>query len=146
MTAVTWAALGVFAGLLLPWCILRLRARPPAPAPGRSADKPPGSTAPRREPLRKAIARRFHGISIREGLHSCPAVQALRGQRFLSDEAPALPLAGCNQEACQCAYAHHRDRRDGDDRRVGWGSFGGFTPAIPGGNRRAGKAAGRRQD
>lgn len=141
----TWAVLGIFAGLVLPWCLLRLRARRPTAAAngtGRLAKVPPG----RRETLRKAITRRFHGISIREGLHSCAAAQALREQRFLSEEAPALPLAGCDQETCQCAYAHHRDRRDGDDRRVGWGSFDGFTPAVPGGNRRTGgKAADRRK-
>jgi len=96
--------------------------------------------------IRKAIARRFHGVSVRPALVCCTAVQALAGQRFLSDEAPALPLPGCDQASCQCAYAHHRDRRDGEDRRVGWGSFDGFTPAIPGGNRRnAGKAADRRK-
>jgi hypothetical protein len=144
MDTVTWAALGIFAGLILPWCLLRLRARSPAAAGGRAerADRIPARP---RETLRKAIARRFHGVSIREGLHSCPAAQALRGQRFLSEEAPALPLAGCDQKACQCAYAHHRDRRDGDDRRVGWGSFDGFTPTVPGGNRRASKAAADRR-
>lgn len=145
MTAMTWAALGAFAGLLLPWYLLRLRARRTAAARESGASRP-ASLASQRGSLRQAIARRFHGVSVRPGLHSCKPVQALTGQRFLSEEAPALPLAGCDQDACQCAYAHHRDRRDGDDRRVGWGSFDGFTPAIPGGNRRTtGKAANRRK-
>jgi hypothetical protein len=31
--------------------------------------------------------------------------------RFLSSEAPALPLAGCDARACTCRYRHHEDRR-----------------------------------
>jgi hypothetical protein len=34
------------------------------------------------------------------------------GTRFLSIEAPLLPLAGCSMSAkCRCSYQHHDDRR-----------------------------------
>jgi hypothetical protein len=39
-------------------------------------------------------------------------VLAMEGQRFLSDEAPVLPLAGCETpQACRCIYEHFTDRR-----------------------------------
>lgn len=48
----------------------------------------------------------------------CEAVQAFKGQRFLGDEAPALPLENCTASHCHCRYAHHVDRRTGNlDRR-----------------------------
>jgi hypothetical protein len=37
----------------------------------------------------------------------------LRGQRFLSREAPQLPLKACDREDCTCRYEHHQDRRKG---------------------------------
>ena len=59
--------------------------------------------------------------------------QGLRGKRFLSHEAPALPLKNCGSPQCECRYEHHDDRRkvgrrahdlgvstdgfDGDDKR-----------------------------
>ena len=50
---------------------------------------------------------------------NCPAVTALQGQRFLTADAPRLPLPDCDQGNCQCTYVHHEDRRDIDgDRRV----------------------------
>ena len=44
---------------------------------------------------------------------SCDAVAALEGQRFLSDEAPLLPLSDCdNPQGCKCVYEHFDERRD----------------------------------
>lgn len=143
MSTMTWALLGAILGLLLPWCALRLWPRAQAasrPGPtGREATAPRGTGT-----IRQALARRFHGVTVRPGLVCCQAAQALTGRRFLSQEAPALPLPGCDQKTCQCAYSHFRDRRDGEDRRAGWGSFGGFNLAIPGGNRRGNSRIDRR--
>lgn len=59
----------------------------------------------------------YHAVSIRHGKRCCRAVKALEGQRFLSQEAPSLPLATCtNPNGCACRYQHHTDRRD-DPRR-----------------------------
>jgi len=42
---------------------------------------------------------------------SCHTARALRGIRFLSDEAPRLPLTPCTAGAsCPCSYKHHADR------------------------------------
>ena len=82
----------------------------------------------------------YHAVSIRHGARCCKAVAALDGKRYLSTEAPSLPLAGCSSPgACQCKYRHHSDRRE-DFRRdtdVGLPDRGWF-----GANRRA--LAGRR--
>jgi hypothetical protein len=40
----------------------------------------------------------------------------LQGTRFLSREAPALPLKNCVNDECTCHYAHHDDRRIGPRR------------------------------
>lgn len=53
----------------------------------------------------------WHAVSVIPGRGACEsAKQALR-VRFLSKEAPRLPLAGCQSRSCQCRYRHHDDRR-----------------------------------
>lgn len=62
----------------------------------------------------------FHAVSIKPAVRGCPAVEALKRQRFLSEEAPSLPLANCCAEGCGCRYIHHADRRGGTrNRRCG---------------------------
>ena len=40
-------------------------------------------------------------------------------RRWLSREAPMLPLPGCSKpESCRCTYQHHQDRRSGEGRRA----------------------------
>lgn len=151
MSGILWAVLGMAIGLLLPVLFLRWR-RGMAETAG--AARPLSRTAMPNQvqvqaraqasgSLKRKLARKFHGVSLKPGPHACTAVQALAGQRFLSDEAPLLPLSACDQQKCQCAYSHHASRRDQEDRRSGWGAYGGFAPTVPGGNRR-GKARERR--
>jgi hypothetical protein len=60
----------------------------------------------------------YHAISCRSGAGNCAAVEALKDQRFLVEDAPQLPLADCtSSERCKCKYLHHEDRRDTDDDR-----------------------------
>ena len=66
----------------------------------------------------------YHAVSIRFDAGACAAAQALDGQRFLSAEAPRLPLNECNAPDCSCRFVHHADRRGKDDRR---------SPFAPGG-------------
>jgi hypothetical protein len=40
-----------------------------------------------------------------------------KGRRYLSAEAPKLPLPACDVRSCHCRFVHFEDRRDGDDRR-----------------------------
>jgi hypothetical protein len=54
----------------------------------------------------------WHAVAIRPKGGSCEAVQACRSARYLSKEAPRLPLAGCStSDTCTCVYKHHDDRR-----------------------------------
>jgi len=55
---------------------------------------------------------RWHAVAIRPKGASCDAAHACRAARFLSAEAPRLPLAECTQsDTCTCVYKHHEDRR-----------------------------------
>ena len=68
---------------------------------------------------------------------SCAAAAMCRNTRYLSREAPRLPLSTCpHPELCQCTYKHFEDRRTGTRR----GADGGG--AKPGADRR--KSRGRR--
>lgn len=62
----------------------------------------------------------FHAVSIEPAKACCAEAQAIGSQRFLSDEAPSLPLPKCGVQECGCRYVHHADRRSGArDRRLG---------------------------
>ena len=64
------------------------------------------------EPLAPAAATRWHAVAVRPKGSSCEAVQARRTARYLSKEAPRLPLAECtSSDTCSCVYKHHADRR-----------------------------------
>ena len=55
--------------------------------------------------------RRWHAVAIVGTSHACAAAQACKGSRYLSVDAPRLPLAGCDASICDCAYQHFPDRR-----------------------------------
>lgn len=60
----------------------------------------------------------FHAVSILPDQEGCSAVESIKQRRFLSDEAPGLPLWDCGALDCGCKYIHHADRRaDARDRR-----------------------------
>jgi hypothetical protein len=61
----------------------------------------------------KASSRRlFHGVALNPGAECCDAMRAIGEQRFLSDDAPRLPLDDCTlARTCRCVYRHFDDRR-----------------------------------
>lgn len=62
---------------------------------------------------------RWHAVSIVARGAACEQAMALRDRRFLSKEAPRLPLPGCPfGDRCKCRYRHHADRRVGPRRSV----------------------------
>lgn len=73
----------------------------------------------------------FHCVEIRSGPTACEAVRQIGKTRFLSDEAPSLPLAGCTNQNCTCSYAHFDDRRE-HDRRNPYGMWAGIPPELTG--------------
>ena len=69
---------------------------------GTPATKPGGMEKLRDHPL-------FWGVEM--GQPGCEAAQALLGQQFTFDEAPKLPLEGCNSANCTCQFKGLKDRR-----------------------------------
>jgi hypothetical protein len=90
-----------------------------------------------------APAKRFSAVSVQPSKSSCQAARSLKGQRFLSKDAPFLPVQGCTAQKCQCIYHHHPDRRTGNGDRRALGSAGSFLLGNSNSNRRSGK--GRRK-
>lgn len=60
----------------------------------------------------------FHAVSIQAGPACSRTADQYTGRRFLSREAPQLPLETCDVTKCRCRYVHHEDRRSGEDRRL----------------------------
>jgi len=66
----------------------------------------------RSRPYLQSVTQLFHGIEVMACDDACEAAQAIAGHRYLSDEAPRLPLEACTKlRGCQCVYRHYRDRR-----------------------------------
>jgi len=89
----------------------RLRGREPAPPP---AIRPP--------------SRPFQAISIYRGVDACEHARMASDRRFLSKDAPKLPLTGCTMsEECECRYVKHGDRRADPRRLVDFGASPDLT-------------------
>ncbi len=94
------------------------------------------------KPVAKKITQKFHAVTIQPGRHCCQEARMLQGQRFLSREAPPLPLRNCSNGACECCYQHYDDRRAGPRRARDMGvAMDGWTEA----DLRAQKGRGRRK-
>lgn len=59
----------------------------------------------------------YHSVSVETESNACKAVEQLKHKRFLSDDAPSLPLHNCQAQDCQCHYTHYEDRRDKNGSR-----------------------------
>jgi hypothetical protein len=65
----------------------------------------------------QTIPKLWHAVCVDAKSWSCSEAQELRKKRFLSKDAPLLPLEGCsNPDKCPCTYKHYDDRR-GKSRR-----------------------------
>ena len=71
---------------------------------------------------KKGSPRRWHAVAIIATATSCAAARACKDKRYLSAEAPRLPLAGCDAARCECRYGHFDDRRRGPRRAEEKGS------------------------
>lgn len=63
------------------------------------------------------VVNTHHAVSIAPGNGCCQAAHQMTGRRFLSAEAPQVPLPGCSAKSCTCRYVHHEDRRSKPVRR-----------------------------
>lgn len=83
------------------------------------------STSPLDQRLERRRDSPYHAVIVTAGHPSCEAAKQLGTLRFLTREAPSLPLTGCDVRPCECRYSHYADRRTGLDRRV---AIGGKPP------------------
>lgn len=87
---------------------------------------------PQAELTSKQVRRgNYHCVEVHGGHPACETVKRLDGNRFLPDEAPGLPMPGCNAQTCTCRYVHHEDRRE-DDRRNAYRQWSIDLPDIDG--------------
>jgi hypothetical protein len=75
-----------------------------------------GPGEPSSKGAKRSPNKRWHAVAIVPGAGACQAAESCRGRRFLSIEAPHLPLPECNTAQCRCKYRHYEDRR-GPPRR-----------------------------
>ena len=86
----------------------------------------------------------FHAVSVVVEGTGCEYVKLLENKRFLSKDAPRLPLKNCEMTGCSCHYSHHQDRRDiNNERRIDYGMTHDLFGAFGEENRRV-KRRGRR--
>ncbi len=102
---VAGAAIVAILGLAFPWS-------------GRNKQRLTNKKSGALEKLRHAGI--YRGVTIRPG--KCAVARRFRGKLFSFDQAPPLPLAGCNTLHCACNYRglpEHRKqaRRNALDRR-----------------------------
>ena len=90
----------------------------------------------------KRPVRPWHAVSIVPGAQPCAAAAGLTRKRFLSREAPTLPLKACDQGQCFCRYEHHDDRRKGPRRAS---EMGVSVDGYEGRDKRGGPKRGRRK-
>ena len=80
----------------------------------------------------------YHCVEVKMSYSACDEVLKLHGKRYLSAEAPILPVVGCDKN-CKCKFKHYEDRRQ-DDRRDAFSSsgihFSGEKNRRMGGDRR----------
>ena len=97
---------------------------------GKRQSPPPGSSA-----------YPYHAVSVIPGDNACAAAHRFSGQRFLSRQAPRLPLPTCDAPRCECRFKHHKDRRGAPRRSSDMGMMAG---QFSGNERR--RTRGRRAD
>ena len=87
---------------------------------------------------------RSQAVEVVAGPRACAAARELEGQRFLTREAPLLPLPECTAlHSCACKYRKWDDRRQDSRRLVAGGISSQFYAAE---DRRAKKPDRRRSD
>ena len=88
-----------------------------------------------------AATKKYTGLAFVADPHCCDAANAHNERRFLTSEAPKIPLAECSDPTlCECKYRNIDDRRTRDDRRD---IVGVLSKDMPVGDQRSNRRAGR---
>ena len=89
--------------------------------------------------------RSYHSVEIVNESGMCASAKGLKGKRYLSQDAPKLPLPDCENDQCSCRYIHHEDRRKyNEDRRLDFGVTQELFGVFGEQNRRGVNRKGRR--
>jgi hypothetical protein len=83
---------------------------------GLPNDPPSAAAKPVAPVVAKKPSMAFHAVSVAPGTRCCAPAKKIEGKRFLSTQAPVLPLKDCTRPDCTCRYVHHEDRRFGPRR------------------------------
>ncbi len=105
----------------------------------------PAASAAIASPKEKVPENKYHGIAVMCEDDACAAAKALGKKRFLSHEAPPIPLPNCDSANCHCRYEHFEDRRSGDDERRSTFSLQTDLHSSAGNEERRAKKRGRRK-
>ncbi len=76
-----------------------------------AAQTEPRPASVRRTARQHWVTNPWHSVSIVPNPRACGKARGLVRVRFLSKDAPLLPLEGCDARTCACRYRHHEDRR-----------------------------------
>ncbi|MDG2156092.1 MAG: hypothetical protein P8M26_09125 [Gammaproteobacteria bacterium] len=90
--------------------------------------------------------KKYSGLAFVAEAHCCDAANTHNERRFLTSEAPNIPLAECSDPAlCHCKYRNIDDRRIRHDRRH---IVGALSKDMPVGDQRSNRRIGsdRRKD
>lgn len=71
----------------------------------------PGEGGQAAQARRQWISNPWHAVGIVPGPRACHAARTAGNTRYLSKEAPRLPLPSCGAHSCGCHYRHYQDRR-----------------------------------
>jgi hypothetical protein len=112
---------------------------------GREAEEKPAARTAAKPATSKKAMQAFHAVSVLPCPGACGAAREIEGKRFLSRQAPILPLKGCDKAACRCRYEHHEDRRKGPRRARDFGVAIAVWDNVDEEHRNNGKR-GRRKD
>ncbi len=130
MSWAVWIVLGLVIVGAATWFMRRRapRVEPPAAEAARAAPQTSDVSTAERFEVPAARRRRHFGALLRPGPNACDAAKALSGKRYLTQEAPVLPLPECDAADCRCQILPLDDRRSGHDRRDSFSAYGDYRP------------------
>ncbi|MAF83765.1 MAG: hypothetical protein QGH93_02410 [Gammaproteobacteria bacterium] len=92
--------IGVPVGIVAAWYFLRAKTTEEVVSVRREQKKSASVVVTKNQPRKQA--QRYYGVSVQVDNNPCEAIKAIADHRYLSDEAPRLPLADCDRDDCRC--------------------------------------------
>ncbi len=122
-----WIALGLTAGIAAVWFVLQRKSFGTPGAMVRTGHKSGPVQVTRNRP--RQHPQHYYGVSVQLGNNPCDAIRVIADERYLSEDAPQLPLPDCDRDECRCTMPPEDDRRAGYDRRGdSFSAYGNFEP------------------